>query len=120
VVLVEYLNELVFSLAVNGAAADPREISVLDGTGGRIGIEPQEIHGAIVRHNLDPELPRPPLALIAGASRAARIAIHRPTGCILKIEARQIAPPKKTYDSTLYDSCCFKPRFWRKTPIRFL
>ena len=44
-VLVEYPNGLLFSLAVNGAAADPREISILDGTGGRIGIEPQEIHG---------------------------------------------------------------------------
>ena len=55
-VLVGYPNGLLFSLAVNGAAADPREISIIDGTGGRIGIEPQEIHGAIVRPNLDPEL----------------------------------------------------------------
>ena len=45
VVLVEYPNGLLFSLAVNGVAADPREISILDGTGGRIGIEPQEIRG---------------------------------------------------------------------------
>ena len=58
-VLVEYPNGLLFSLAVNGAAADPREISILDGTGGRIGIEPQEIHGAIVRRNLDPKLRGP-------------------------------------------------------------
>ena len=55
-VLVEYPKGLLFSLAVNGAAADPREISIIDGAGGRIGIEPQEIHGAIVRPNLDPEL----------------------------------------------------------------
>ena len=55
-VLVGYPNGLLFSLAVNGAAADPREVSILDGTGGRIGLEPQEIHAAIVRRNLDPEL----------------------------------------------------------------
>ena len=55
-VLVEYPKGLLFSLAVNGAAADPREISIIDGAGGRIGIEPQEIHGAIARRNLDPEL----------------------------------------------------------------
>jgi hypothetical protein len=59
VVLVKYPNGLLFSLAVNGAAADPREISILDGTGGRIGIEPKEIHGAIVRRNLDPKLRGP-------------------------------------------------------------
>lgn len=40
VVRVEYPKGLLFLLAVNGAAADPREISVLDGTGGRIGIKP--------------------------------------------------------------------------------
>ena len=55
-VQVEYANGPLFSLPVHAAATNPREISILDGTGGRIGIEPQEIHGAIVRPNLDPEL----------------------------------------------------------------
>ena len=47
-VRVEYPKGLLFSLVVNGAAADPREISVLDGTGGRIGIEAQEIQRPLV------------------------------------------------------------------------
>jgi len=42
VVRVEYPKGLLFSLAVNGAAADSREMSVLDGTGARSGIEPQD------------------------------------------------------------------------------
>jgi predicted dehydrogenase len=56
VILVEYPNGLLFSLAISGTAAGPHEISVVDGTAGRIGIGPQEIQGVIVRRNLDPEL----------------------------------------------------------------
>ena len=55
-IVIEYPNGLLVSLAIDGAAAGPHEVSIMEGTGGRIEIEPPEIHGSIMRRNLDPEL----------------------------------------------------------------
>jgi len=55
-ILIEYPTGLLVSLTINGAAASQDEIPVVEGTGGRIGIEPREIRGARVRRNLDPDL----------------------------------------------------------------
>jgi len=56
VILVEYPNGLVISLAIDGAAAGPREISVIDGATGRLEVTPHESRGSIVRRNVDPDL----------------------------------------------------------------
>ena len=56
VILIEYPNGLLVSLTIDGAGAGHREISVLDGNGGRIEIEPQVVRGSIVRRSADPEL----------------------------------------------------------------
>ena len=56
VILVEYPNGLVISLAIDGAAAGPHEISVIDGATGRLEVAPHESRGSIVRRNVDSDL----------------------------------------------------------------
>jgi predicted dehydrogenase len=56
VVVAEYPNGLLVSIAIDGAAASPHEVSVLDGVDGRIEIEPGVARGSAVRRNLDPDL----------------------------------------------------------------
>lgn len=55
-ILVQYPNGLLVSLVIDGAAAKPHELSVIDAAGGRIEIDPQMAQGAVVHRNLDPEL----------------------------------------------------------------
>jgi len=55
VIAVQYPNGFLVSFAINGAAASPHEISVLDGADGRVDIGPQVARGSVVRRNLDPD-----------------------------------------------------------------
>ncbi len=55
-ILIEYPNGLLVSLTIDGAAAAPHELSVIDGAGGRIEIDTQKTRGPMVRRNLDPDL----------------------------------------------------------------
>jgi predicted dehydrogenase len=56
VIMAEYPNGLLVSIAIDGAAASPDEVSVLDGVDGRIEIEPRVARGSVMRRNLDPGL----------------------------------------------------------------
>jgi predicted dehydrogenase len=55
VILVEYPNGLVISLAIDGAASGPHEISVIDGATGRLEVAPHESRGSIEDRNVDPD-----------------------------------------------------------------
>jgi predicted dehydrogenase len=55
-ILIEYPNGLLVSLTIDGSAATPHELSVIDGTGGRLEMDTHQIRGSIVRRNFDAEL----------------------------------------------------------------
>jgi hypothetical protein len=55
-ILIDYPNGLLVSLTIDGAAAAPRELSMIEADGGQVEIDTRQTRGSIVRRNVDPDL----------------------------------------------------------------